>query len=544
MKNIVEIEAQEKPLPKSLNMGQISYLLAQKWLFTPNDRTIEHNGQLVTLRKKNADVLMTLINFSNRTVTNEQLYQDVWQGKYVNEGVIKRSICDLRNTFNDDEKSLIVTIPKAGYRLSASVKKHIEAKDDSNINDLSHQQVKSEINQVNTTILEEACQKAPTEQPLQYRRFNNLLVMAVTMALTFIVCLSGFYYVQGEDVYDEVFKHDNPSFLINDLIDLSEDKNQIIEVLAGISQKLAAIEKKNPEYQNIAKQLMGAYLHVGLYKEAIDINRMLIRDSETLFGVDEKRTLDVRHLMVDTFMAAGQTQAAFDAAQHALEINLKYHLQNKALLATSYYQFSQVNLSCFYPHCDRVDAIEKGLNSINKTIELLSSADQLGSIAGADALLLKNWFIQDGDIKLSLVQQALAIYQEKLGKFDQRSAEALLQLGKIEAIWFNQYEQAIDHISQAIEIVSLLLGESHPYVFRIKRDLARTYLYAGQFDSTIEYIRQVERLSDHFFTCETTPCLYSLMLLGKAQLYGDDQLGAKMTAKIIENALQSTTSKM
>lgn len=548
MKNTARPEKQEKLALKSTSVGQVSYLLAEKWLFTPNHRTIEYDGQLFTLRKKNADVLTTLVNFNNQIVTNEQLYQNVWQGRYASEGVIKRSICDLRNIFDDDDKSFIVTISKAGYKLTASVQEQVETNIQSDINNASSQaklnpnpnqdsKVSAEPVDVTSDI------ESPT-QPHQFRRFNNLFVMAATMVVTLVVCFSGFSYHQPEQPLNEVITHDVGSFLINELVDLTNDKSEAAGVLGVISQKLAAVDKKNPEYNNIALQLIGAYLHAGLHKEAIDINRMLIRDSETLYGVDDKRTLNVRHVMVDTLMTAGQTQSAFDYAQHTLELNLKYHAQDNALLANSYYHFSQVNLACFYPHCDRTDALRNGLESINKGIELLNSAQQLNTVAKADALLLKNWYIHEGETKVSLVTQALSIYLDKLGKFDLRSAEALLQLGKIEAIWFEQYEKAISHIKQSNDIVSLLFGENHYSVYRVKRDLARTYLTAGQYASAIEYLRQIEQPNGEQFSCKTKSCFNSLMMLAKAYLYSNDQNGAKTTVSQINLSLRSNALKV
>jgi DNA-binding winged helix-turn-helix (wHTH) protein len=56
-----------------------------------------------------------------QTVTTEELYQQVWGSTIVSEGVIKRSICDLRNLFEDHDKKMIVTVPKQGYRLTTLV---------------------------------------------------------------------------------------------------------------------------------------------------------------------------------------------------------------------------------------------------------------------------------------------------------------------------------------------------------------------------------------------------------------------------------------
>jgi hypothetical protein len=117
-------------------------------------------------------------------------------------------------------------------------------------------------------------------------------------------------------------------------------------------------------------------------------------------------------------------------------------------------------------------------------------------------------------------------------------------LGKIEAIWYRSYAKAINHIKQAHDIVSLLSGENYSDVNRIKRELARIYLYAGQFVNASDYLKQIEQPNDNQFACATTHCLGSLLTLAKAYLYIENHDAAKMTARQINNSLQLNVIKV
>jgi TolB-like protein/Tfp pilus assembly protein PilF len=70
-------------------------------------------------------VLVCLIEHAGDPVTKEELFQAVWPNTFVSDDVLKRSISDLRQVFEDDsrEPRFIETIPKRGYRLVASVER-------------------------------------------------------------------------------------------------------------------------------------------------------------------------------------------------------------------------------------------------------------------------------------------------------------------------------------------------------------------------------------------------------------------------------------
>src|SRR5262245_64081674 len=68
-------------------------------------------------------VLVCLAEHPAEPVSKEKLLQTVWPDTFVGEGVLVRSIVELRRVFEDDAKDprVIQTIAKRGYRLVAPV---------------------------------------------------------------------------------------------------------------------------------------------------------------------------------------------------------------------------------------------------------------------------------------------------------------------------------------------------------------------------------------------------------------------------------------
>jgi TolB-like protein/DNA-binding winged helix-turn-helix (wHTH) protein/Tfp pilus assembly protein PilF len=93
------------------------------WLVQPSLNTISRNGTTVQLEPKVMSVLVYLAEHPGEPVSKEQLLQTVWPDTFVGEGVLTRSIFELRRVFEDEAKAprVIQTIAKRGYRLVAPV---------------------------------------------------------------------------------------------------------------------------------------------------------------------------------------------------------------------------------------------------------------------------------------------------------------------------------------------------------------------------------------------------------------------------------------
>ena len=79
----------------------------------------------VRLRPLIMDVLLRLAAEPGEVVTRERLIEDVWPRRMVNDEVLSRAIAELRTALGDDPRQAryVETIPKAGYRLVAEVRR-------------------------------------------------------------------------------------------------------------------------------------------------------------------------------------------------------------------------------------------------------------------------------------------------------------------------------------------------------------------------------------------------------------------------------------
>src|SRR5579883_2992984 len=89
----------------------------------PVQASVRRGGEQILLRPKTYRFLLYLIENHNRVVTKEELIERVWEGASVSDGVLVRSVLELRKAFRDDAKdaNIIKTFPKLGYGLMAPV---------------------------------------------------------------------------------------------------------------------------------------------------------------------------------------------------------------------------------------------------------------------------------------------------------------------------------------------------------------------------------------------------------------------------------------
>ena len=94
-----------------------------QWLTQPALNVIGHAGTVRHLEPQVMDLLVFLATTGGRVVSKDEIIDAVWQGRFIAEATLTRSIADLRRALGDDQRShrYIETIPKRGYRLVASV---------------------------------------------------------------------------------------------------------------------------------------------------------------------------------------------------------------------------------------------------------------------------------------------------------------------------------------------------------------------------------------------------------------------------------------
>lgn len=98
------------------NVGKIHFL---NFTFNPNLRTLQQDDTVLQLRKKQSEVLALLCDKYPEPVSQAEFLAEVWGGGYVTSQSIAQMIRSLRISLGDDTKSIIVTIPKLGYQLTA-----------------------------------------------------------------------------------------------------------------------------------------------------------------------------------------------------------------------------------------------------------------------------------------------------------------------------------------------------------------------------------------------------------------------------------------
>jgi DNA-binding winged helix-turn-helix (wHTH) protein len=85
--------------------------------FDESTRQLRIGGELVDLESKPLDVLQQLLLHAGEVVTKEELLESVWPGIMVVDGSLATAVSKLRKALGDDEQTIILTVPRVGYRL-------------------------------------------------------------------------------------------------------------------------------------------------------------------------------------------------------------------------------------------------------------------------------------------------------------------------------------------------------------------------------------------------------------------------------------------
>ncbi len=89
--------------------------------FDESSRELSVDGAPVDLESKPLEVLYQLLIHAGEVVTKEELLDSVWPGVTVVEGSLATAVSKLRKAVGEDNSSIIVTVPRIGYRLGVPV---------------------------------------------------------------------------------------------------------------------------------------------------------------------------------------------------------------------------------------------------------------------------------------------------------------------------------------------------------------------------------------------------------------------------------------
>lgn len=99
----------------------------RRWLFAGAEFdeaswTLRVGGAPVALEGKPLEVLHELLLRAGEVVTKDEILDAVWPGVMVVEGSLPTAISKLRKALGERENNIIETVPRVGYRLTASVR--------------------------------------------------------------------------------------------------------------------------------------------------------------------------------------------------------------------------------------------------------------------------------------------------------------------------------------------------------------------------------------------------------------------------------------
>jgi TolB-like protein/DNA-binding winged helix-turn-helix (wHTH) protein len=98
------------------------------WSVDPRSGRIARDGESLRVDDRSMRLLVCLAEHAGRTVTIDQLLDEVWAGAVVSQDSVYQAVTSLRRLLGDDRKepAYIATVPRQGYRLVASVAPDVE----------------------------------------------------------------------------------------------------------------------------------------------------------------------------------------------------------------------------------------------------------------------------------------------------------------------------------------------------------------------------------------------------------------------------------
>src|ERR1700748_494827 len=94
------------------------------------NRLLWKNGDRIPLAPKAFDVLAYLVMHAGQVVTQDEIFDALWQDSFVNPEVFRKYIREIRRALEDkvSDPEFIETLPKRGYRFIAPVTDYVEEK--------------------------------------------------------------------------------------------------------------------------------------------------------------------------------------------------------------------------------------------------------------------------------------------------------------------------------------------------------------------------------------------------------------------------------
>lgn len=101
----------------------MSVFRLEGWVVDPSRNRIVRGRLERTLQPRQMDVLVCLIEAGGEVVSKARLLQDVWDGRFVVEHVVPKTVSGLRQALEESarEACVIETVPRRGYRIACAI---------------------------------------------------------------------------------------------------------------------------------------------------------------------------------------------------------------------------------------------------------------------------------------------------------------------------------------------------------------------------------------------------------------------------------------
>jgi adenylate cyclase len=291
----------------------------------PGEGLLLHNGEPIALQPKAFAVLALLVERNGHLVAKSEIIDKVWEGAFVEEAAISKSIWFVRNALGDASKEkFIQTVPRRGYRFVAPVKV---------LNDPAAAAAAAKPEFVSTgyrlplilddDVLDLKADKIDDEAVVQHRKYNSIAVLS--------------FVSQSPNPEDEYFCDGLAEELLNALAKISglkvaartssfsfKGKNVSVRQIGKLLNVHTVLEgsvRRSEDRLRIMVQLIDAETGYHIWSERFD------RHIEDIFDVQDEITLAI----VDTLKVALKGDVREAALKRYTDDHEAYDLYLKGL---------------------------------------------------------------------------------------------------------------------------------------------------------------------------------------------------------------------
>lgn len=513
------------------SLTQRCYVLDDDKLFFPESKQLQVGLQKYVLRNKTAEVLLLLVQTPEHVVPTATFFDVVWAGKYVSENVLKQSISELRQCFNDKNKMFIKTISKRGYSLKSTV-----SLTSSNTAPLqSHESIAVEsvppASGSATSSLRAAVNQIELDVESQGTRpriksNNSFELSSMRWHVFLLVVLALMYTAYRQIDVSQGLSAENK--MLKGQLSIYSDLNASGSVVAFPRQvnTLTTLFSETLNGERTTHRQVGEMLalkdiftNLGEHKEAQHISDKLVRAAANIYGRDSIELFRTKLTSVNNLIALERPGEAYNLSLELLHQALKDFPEDALLLADTRRLASVATLYCVEPICYREFTLNDGLKRAEQAFDYYKANITEFPVRLADTYLLLSWYTFNAEKKKSRVEHAYQIFFEQLGREHIKTITAQEELGRILAFYYQNWEKAELLLLATEQMRQQNFPNGYYDNFKTKLYLGELYFMSGQFQKAIVFLTKAKALTAKSVGVETDAYLEQIMLKSRAHLY-------------------------